>query len=85
MSPTVGTSNNTLPPADPEDVHFERRTDTLIVPRYAKFEFPSYDGSTTAYDGYIAASKFLSTSAQKEADNMSFATFHLTGEAQLWF
>lgn len=44
-APTVERRSSNPRPTDTEEVHFERRTTTLMAPRYAKLEFPSYDDS----------------------------------------
>ncbi|KAK5787464.1 hypothetical protein PVK06_042118 [Gossypium arboreum] len=56
-----------------------------MVPRYSKMEFPTYDGVGDPLGWLKRCENFFGNQRTNEEDKVGLASFHLLGEAQLWF
>ncbi|PPS04609.1 hypothetical protein GOBAR_AA16056 [Gossypium barbadense] len=56
-----------------------------MVPRYSKMEFPSYDGVGDPLRWLKRCKYFFNNQRTNEEDKIGLASFHVLGEAQLWF
>ncbi|KAL1172100.1 hypothetical protein V6Z11_A05G326500 [Gossypium hirsutum] len=56
-----------------------------MVPRYSKMEFPTYDGVGDPLGWLKRCEKFFGNQRTNKEDKVGLASFHLLGEAQLWF
>ncbi|KAL1145373.1 hypothetical protein V6Z11_A11G294300 [Gossypium hirsutum] len=56
-----------------------------MVPRYSKMEFPTYDGVGDPLGWLKRCENFFGNQWTNEEDKVDLASFHLLGEAQLWF
>ena len=57
----------------------------ILVPRYSKLEFPSYDGRDDPLVWLRRCEQFFFSQRTPGEDRVGLAAFHLTGEAQLWY
>ncbi|XP_016665517.2 uncharacterized protein [Gossypium hirsutum] len=56
-----------------------------MVPRHSKMEFPTYDGVRDPLRWLKRCEKLFSNQQTNEEEKVSLTSFHLLGEAQLWF
>ncbi|XP_052877203.1 uncharacterized protein LOC128283843 [Gossypium arboreum] len=56
-----------------------------MVPRYSKMEFSTYDGVGDPLGWLKRCENFFGNQRTNEEDKVNLASFHLLGEAQLWF
>ncbi|KAL1147912.1 hypothetical protein V6Z11_A10G089000 [Gossypium hirsutum] len=56
-----------------------------MVPKYSKMEFPTYDGVGDPLGWLKRCEKLFGNQRTNEEDKVGLASFHLLGEAQLWF
>ncbi|PPR94587.1 hypothetical protein GOBAR_AA26086 [Gossypium barbadense] len=56
-----------------------------MVPQYSKMEFPTYDGVRDTLGWLKRYEFFFGNQRTNEEDKVSLTSFHLLGEAQLWF
>ncbi|KAK5847245.1 hypothetical protein PVK06_003550 [Gossypium arboreum] len=56
-----------------------------MVPRYSKMEFPTYDRVGDPLGWLKRCEIFFGNQRTNEEDKVGLASFHLLGEAQLWF
>jgi hypothetical protein len=54
-------------------------------PRYFKMEFPTYDGEVDPLSWLNRCDLFFDAQRTAEADKVGIASFHLVGDAQLWY
>ncbi|KAK0600184.1 hypothetical protein LWI29_012574 [Acer saccharum] len=55
------------------------------VPRLVKLDFPRFNGGEDPTSWLCRAKQFFQFQATLEADRVSLASFHLEGDAQLWY
>jgi hypothetical protein len=55
------------------------------VPKFAKLNFPRYNGSEDPTSWICQAEQFFEYQNTAEEEKVSLAAFHLEGEAQLWY
>ena len=60
-------------------------SNSQYVPRYTKIDFPKYDGVNDPLVWLTQCEQFFDHQATLPEDKLSLASFHLEGEAQLWF
>ena len=54
-------------------------------PRYFKMEFPTYDGEVDPLSWLNRCDLFFTAQRTVEAEKVGIASFHLVGDAQLWY
>ncbi|OMP00844.1 hypothetical protein COLO4_12322 [Corchorus olitorius] len=58
---------------------------TSFVPKYTKLDFPKYDGSYDPLGWIHRCEHFFRHQNTPEEEKVGLASFHLEGNAQLWF
>ncbi|XP_057992829.1 uncharacterized protein LOC131173948 isoform X1 [Hevea brasiliensis] len=81
----ISGSSSRLNTATGPEERLELRQTGGMVPRYAKLEFPTYDGSYDPLIWLYCCEQFFLNQKTPETEKVSLATFHMIGEVQLWF
>ena len=55
------------------------------IPRYAKMDFPTYDGTNDPLIWAYRCEQCFENQHTTDAEKVGVAGFHLLGEAQLWY
>lgn len=58
---------------------------TSYAPKLVKLDFPRYNGGEDPTSWLCRAEQFFQFQETPEADQVSLASFHLEGDAQLWY
>ncbi|KAH0644677.1 hypothetical protein KY284_032561 [Solanum tuberosum] len=88
---TIGKSTNPAPrgntlPIQPIDHnHQTSGNSNSTIPRYAKMDFPTYDGTNDPLIWAYRCEQFFENQHTTDAEKVGVAGFHLVGEAQLWY
>jgi hypothetical protein len=69
---------------DGEDSHAGERSHTFGH-RQVKLDFPQFNGEEDPTSWVYRAEQFFRFQGTSEEDKAALASFHLEGEAQLWF
>ncbi|KAK4726929.1 hypothetical protein R3W88_031846 [Solanum pinnatisectum] len=88
---TIGKSTNpaprgnTLPIQPANHNHQTSGNSNSTIPRYARMDFPTYDGTNDPLIWAYRCEQFFENQHTAEAEKVGVAGFHLLGEAQLWY
>ncbi|KAH0716616.1 hypothetical protein KY290_012894 [Solanum tuberosum] len=90
-APTTGRLTNPAPrgntlqiqPADQN--HQTSGNSNSTIPRYARMDFPTYDGTNNPLIWAHRCEQFFENQHTADAEKVGVAGFHLLGEAQLWY
>lgn len=78
------TSYGKRPEGDGENSHTGERHPPFVQ-RHVKLDFPRFNGEQDPTTWVCRAEQFFRFQGTSEAEKTALASFHLKGEAQLWF
>lgn len=83
INPT--TRGNTLPIQLADQNHQTSGSFNSTIPRYARMDFPSYDGTNTPLIWAHHCEQFFKNQHTTDVGKVGVVGFHLLGEAHLWY